>query len=106
MLFHIIYELISFYSYEQLAKAYPDVNEYKIYHSQSLYKAGVYQEAQKVAQSVQDEQYTQRVSPLFFNHQIYHIWSNYLHNLYCKHICYYITKHILPLFLASPSLLC
>eukprot|EP00026_Physarum_polycephalum_P004296 Phypoly_transcript_04314.p1 GENE.Phypoly_transcript_04314~~Phypoly_transcript_04314.p1 ORF type:complete len:657 (+),score=128.79 Phypoly_transcript_04314:100-2070(+) len=53
--------------YEQLAKAYPDVNEYKIYHSQSLYKAGVYQEAQKVAQSVQDEQYTQRMLKLQVN---------------------------------------
>lgn len=48
-------------SYEQLSKAYPDASEYKIYHSQALYKAGMYQDAQKTAQSIEDSQHAQRV---------------------------------------------
>ena len=36
--------------YDQLTKFYPDVIQYKLYHAQCLLKAGLYQEASKVAQ--------------------------------------------------------
>ena len=34
--------------YDQLTKFYPDVDQYKLYHAQSLFKAAMYLEAQKV----------------------------------------------------------
>lgn len=48
------------HSYEQLIVLYPDVEEYKLYYSQSLYKAGLYPEASKAAVRVQGEQFLQR----------------------------------------------
>lgn len=36
--------------YDQLTKFYPEVESYKLYHAQSLYKNAMYNEAQKVAQ--------------------------------------------------------
>ena len=38
--------------YEQLTNVCPDVQEYKVYHAQSLYKAGMYAEATKSALNV------------------------------------------------------
>lgn len=35
--------------YDQLTKFYPEIDQYKLYHAQCLYKAGMYVEAQKVA---------------------------------------------------------
>ena len=35
--------------YDQLTKFFPDVDQYKMYHAQSLLKAGMYQEAAKAA---------------------------------------------------------
>lgn len=35
--------------YEQLTQLHPDVEEYKVYHAQSLYKAGAYPEATKAS---------------------------------------------------------
>ena len=34
--------------YDQLTKFFPDVEQYKLYHAQSLYKAAMYQDALKV----------------------------------------------------------
>lgn len=48
-------------AYDQLVGMYPDVEEYKIYYAQSLYKGGVYAEATKAAVRVDGEQYSQRV---------------------------------------------
>lgn len=48
-------------SYEQLVGICPDVEEYKIYYSQSLYKAGLYPEATRAAVRVEGEQYSQRM---------------------------------------------
>ena len=48
------------HSYEQLIVLYPDVEEYKLYYSQSLFKAGLYPEASKAAVRVQAEQFVQR----------------------------------------------
>lgn len=48
-------------TYEQLVGICPDVEEYKLYYSQSLYKAGVYPDALRSAMRVEGEQYAQRV---------------------------------------------
>ncbi|KAI8820793.1 uncharacterized protein EV422DRAFT_496510 [Fimicolochytrium jonesii] len=34
-------------SYEQLARLYPEFEHYRVYHAQSLYKAGLYEDAQR-----------------------------------------------------------
>lgn len=48
-------------AYEQLLLVCPDVDEYKVYYAQSLYKAGMYEEAMKAAVRVEGEQYEQRI---------------------------------------------
>eukprot|EP00428_Durinskia_dybowskii_P078280 CAMPEP_0170356544 /NCGR_PEP_ID=MMETSP0117_2-20130122/1234_1 /TAXON_ID=400756 /ORGANISM="Durinskia baltica, Strain CSIRO CS-38" /LENGTH=648 /DNA_ID=CAMNT_0010610659 /DNA_START=42 /DNA_END=1988 /DNA_ORIENTATION=- len=48
-------------SYEQLVGICPDVEEYKLYYAQSLYKAGLYADAVRAAIRVEGEQYAQRV---------------------------------------------
>eukprot|EP01032_Pedospumella_encystans_P022786 gene22786-25812_t len=48
-------------SYEQLVGICPDVEEYKLYYAQSLYKAGLYPDAVRAAIRVEGEQYAQRV---------------------------------------------
>mmetsp|Transcript_18681 Transcript_18681/g.20313 ORF Transcript_18681/g.20313 Transcript_18681/m.20313 type:complete len:662 (+) Transcript_18681:98-2083(+) len=47
--------------YEQLVSICPDVEEYKLYYAQSLYKSGLYADALKAAIRVESEQYQQRV---------------------------------------------
>eukprot|EP01038_Epipyxis_sp_PR26KG_P005705 gene5705-7874_t len=51
-------------AYEQLIKICPDVDEYRIYYAQSLFKAGSYPEATKAAVRVENEQFYQRVKML------------------------------------------
>jgi len=48
-------------AYEQLVQICPDVEEYKIYYAQSLYKAGMYPEATRAAVRVDGEEYAQRM---------------------------------------------
>ena len=50
--------------YDQLTKFFPDVDSYKIYHAQSLYKAGMYVEAQKVAQQIENQDYADKILQL------------------------------------------
>lgn len=47
--------------YEQLVMNYPEVEEYKVYYAQTLYKAGLYPEATKASIRVDSEQYSQRM---------------------------------------------
>eukprot|EP00742_Colponemidia_sp_Colp-10_P002065 GILJ01002206.1.p1 GENE.GILJ01002206.1~~GILJ01002206.1.p1 ORF type:complete len:660 (+),score=124.52 GILJ01002206.1:316-2295(+) len=47
--------------YEQLTKFFPDVEEYRIYHAQTLYKAGMYPEATRVCQQIDNPQHSQRM---------------------------------------------
>ena len=47
--------------YEQLLGICPDVDEYKIYYAQSLYKAGMYPESTRAAVRVDGEQFTERM---------------------------------------------
>jgi len=50
--------------YDQLTKFYPDVDQYKLYHAQSLLKAGAYPEASKVAQQIESQEYADRILQL------------------------------------------
>jgi tetratricopeptide repeat protein 30 len=47
--------------YEQLIAVCPDVEEYKIYYSQSLLKAGMFADSTRVAVRVTSEQFSQRL---------------------------------------------
>ncbi len=47
--------------YDQLTKFYPDVVQYKLYHAQCLLKAGMYQEASKVAQQIDHPDYADKI---------------------------------------------
>eukprot|EP00435_Cladocopium_sp_Y103_P036041 s1417_g9.t1 len=48
-------------AYGQLVQVVPDVDEYKIYHVQSLIKAGLYEEASQACTAVESPEYTERV---------------------------------------------
>mmetsp|Transcript_8791 Transcript_8791/g.14620 ORF Transcript_8791/g.14620 Transcript_8791/m.14620 type:complete len:661 (-) Transcript_8791:737-2719(-) len=48
-------------AYEELVGICPDVEEYKLYYAQSLYKAGLYPDAVRAAIRVENEQFSQRV---------------------------------------------
>lgn len=50
--------------YEGLMKLCPHVEEYALYHAQSLYKAGLYEESQKVATLIESDAHHQRLSLL------------------------------------------
>ena len=50
--------------YDQLAKFNPEVDSYKLYHAQCLYKAGLYTDAQKVAQQIENQEYSDKVLQL------------------------------------------
>ena len=50
--------------YELLVTFYGEVEEYKVYYAQSLYKAGMYAEATRAALRVESEQYGQRMMML------------------------------------------
>ena len=48
--------------YEQLSLMHPEVEDYKLYYSQSLYKACLYQEGMKVACQIDNPEYQGKVS--------------------------------------------
>lgn len=48
--------------YEQLSLMHPEVEDYKLYYSQSLYKACLYQEGMKVACQIDNPEYQSKVS--------------------------------------------
>lgn len=50
--------------YENLTRICPNVEEYQVYHAQSLYKAGLYQEAARLCSLVESEQHANRVTKL------------------------------------------
>eukprot|EP01013_Petalomonas_cantuscygni_P008265 TRINITY_DN20981_c0_g1_i1.p1 TRINITY_DN20981_c0_g1~~TRINITY_DN20981_c0_g1_i1.p1 ORF type:complete len:670 (-),score=171.60 TRINITY_DN20981_c0_g1_i1:1921-3930(-) len=50
--------------YERLVLVCPDVEQYKIYHAQSLYKAGMYPEAIRVASTVDSDDFALRMQKL------------------------------------------
>jgi len=48
-------------AYASLTAACPEVDEYKIYHVQSLMKAGLYEEASQVCTMIENPEFTERV---------------------------------------------
>merc|ERR1719440_2764986 len=48
-------------AYAQLTMACPEVDEYKIYHVQSLMKAGLYEDASQVCTTIENPEFTERV---------------------------------------------
>lgn len=50
--------------YEQLTKICPGVEEYRVYYAQSMYKAGMYQEAHKLCSLIDSEQHADRITKL------------------------------------------
>ncbi|XP_014775288.1 tetratricopeptide repeat protein 30A isoform X1 [Octopus bimaculoides] len=50
--------------YEQLSILHPDVENYKLYYAQSLYKACLYQEAMKIACQIESSDYQVKVTKL------------------------------------------
>lgn len=50
--------------YEQLTILHPDIDDYRMYYAQSLYKACLYQEAMKTACVIENPQYSGNVSPV------------------------------------------
>ncbi|GAB1599298.1 tetratricopeptide repeat protein 30A-like isoform X1 [Argonauta hians] len=50
--------------YEQLSILNPDVENYKLYYAQSLYKAGLYQEAIKIACQIENPEFQVKVTKL------------------------------------------
>lgn len=50
--------------YEVLTKLCPQVDEYNVYYAQSLYKAGMYAEADKVCSLIDSDQYNHRIKKL------------------------------------------
>ena len=50
--------------YDQLTKFFPEVDQYKMYHAQALFKAAMYQEAQKVCQSIENQDYADKILQL------------------------------------------
>ena len=51
-------------SYEELCRYNPDVVEYKVYHAEMLYKAGMFIEAWRACQLVDHPKYTPRMLQL------------------------------------------
>lgn len=47
--------------YEQLAQLNPEVEEYRLYYAQSLYKASLYDESMKVACQIDSPQHHGKV---------------------------------------------
>eukprot|EP00331_Platyophrya_macrostoma_P015029 CAMPEP_0176475864 /NCGR_PEP_ID=MMETSP0127-20121128/43835_1 /TAXON_ID=938130 /ORGANISM="Platyophrya macrostoma, Strain WH" /LENGTH=619 /DNA_ID=CAMNT_0017871491 /DNA_START=108 /DNA_END=1967 /DNA_ORIENTATION=+ len=47
--------------YEQLVRNYPEVDDYKLYYAQSLHKEGLYDEALKACQSLDNPAYQQKL---------------------------------------------
>ncbi|KAF5297102.1 hypothetical protein FQA39_LY02682 [Lamprigera yunnana] len=45
--------------YEQLVQMYPDNNDYKVYHAQALYQACLYDEAYRITEDIESEEYPQ-----------------------------------------------
>ena len=47
--------------YDQLTKFFPDIDSYKMYHAQSLFKAALYTDAAKVCQQIENSDYADKV---------------------------------------------
>ena len=50
--------------YDQLTKFFPDVDSYKLYHAQALFKAAFYDDAKKVVQKIENPDYSEEILQL------------------------------------------
>ncbi|KAI8836789.1 hypothetical protein BJ741DRAFT_605193 [Chytriomyces cf. hyalinus JEL632] len=50
--------------YEQLVRSHPEVDEYRLYYAQSLYKSGQYQPSQKACQTIENPEYAHKIIKL------------------------------------------
>ncbi|KAJ3111684.1 Tetratricopeptide repeat protein 30A [Phlyctochytrium bullatum] len=50
--------------YEQLVRSFPEVDDYRLYYAQSLYKSGQYQAAQKACLTIESPEYAQKLIKL------------------------------------------
>ncbi|CAH8502550.1 unnamed protein product [Schistosoma rodhaini] len=68
LLGYCFYQLQDFVSasdcYEQLTQHFPEVEEYKFYFAQSLYKAGLFQAATKAAAQIEDPNFKEKLNKL------------------------------------------
>jgi len=46
--------------YDQLTKFFPDVDSYKLYHAQALFKAAFYDDASKVVGRIENPDYAEK----------------------------------------------
>ena len=52
--------------YEQLTVLQPEVDEYRMYYAQSLYKACLYEEAMKISFQIDNPSFQHKVCELYF----------------------------------------
>lgn len=57
--------------YEGLSMMHPEIEDYKLYYAQALYKACLYQEAMKVACQIDNPEYQSQVFYAFLSMKIY-----------------------------------
>jgi tetratricopeptide repeat protein 30 len=60
-----------------LVQLFPEVPEYRMYYAQSLYKAGLYQPAQKILMTIDTPEFAHKVF-------IYHKWFSKANNYFLK----------------------
>lgn len=48
-------------SYEELVNLVPDVDQYRLYYAQSLYKSGQYESAQNACSSCENPEFQEKV---------------------------------------------
>ena len=46
--------------YDQLTKFFPDIDSYKLYHAQALFKAAFYDDASKVVGRIENPDYAEK----------------------------------------------
>ena len=72
--------------YEQLSVTYPEVEDYKLYYSQALYKACLYDEAMKVSCQIDNPNYQGKVRLWYTN-------STMIHCLYFYSTIWFVVTH-------------
>lgn len=67
------YKIDELSSYDDLVRHYPEIDAYKLYHAQALYKSGQYAAAQKACLGIENSELSTSVSADFLqpvhNHQ-------------------------------------
>ena len=72
--------------YEGLSNMHPEIEDYKLYYAQALYKACLYQEAMKVACQIDNPQYQSQVLLLLKIFQYFFLYSQLTANSYLRNV--------------------